>query len=57
MRTLRLIVLGLVLFIGLMPAGSGEASVTQWAEGVSLPEGASAGWWATVQGDIGRSET
>ena len=25
-------------------------------EAVSLPEGASAGWWASVQGDIGRSE-
>ena len=75
MRTVRLVVLGLVLLIGLLPAGGGQASgygtaarmtedslkqttpsVTRTEEAVSLPEGASGGWWTSVQEDIGRSE-
>ena len=69
MSNLRLIIFGLVVLIGLAPAGgegvAGYSSprVTpsaiqpaQSEDAVSLPEGASAGWWATVQEDIGRSE-
>ena len=75
MRILKLTIASLVLLIGLLPAGGGEApgyvqaarmtegslaqvtpSVTQAEEAVSLPEGASAGWWAGVQEDIGRTE-
>ena len=66
MTRLGLIVLGLVLSVGLLSPSAGASglpaagltgdSLGEVSPSVSLPEGASAGWWASVQEDIGRSE-
>ena len=65
---LKLATTALVLLIGLLPASSDVVSgyglaapltgdsLEEVAPSVSLPEGASAGWWASVQEDIGKSE-
>ena len=64
MRMLKLTIVGLVFAIGLLPAGGQAANSYRPAsdligdslKAVSLPGGASVGWWAAVQEDIGRSE-